>query len=370
MIGKGGQSGWRLLLTLLMLGCAASWGLWRAAGQTERPRRVGEAPASGPQKESHKSEQQRQPQQQPTQKPGQQAPVKSQDPKAEEDITLRIDSRLVAVPVSVTDANGNPVRNLKAEDFVLEEDGKPQPVQSLGEPGKTPIELALLFDVSKSVRSRFDFEREAAGRFLQEALKRGDAVTIFAIGRTPQIAFARTDNAERAIAGIKTIEPTEESTAFFDTVVKASRHLQDTSNPETRRVVVALSDGEDTSSQRFVLNDALREVQRAEAVFYAINPSGPSIFLNKISVRGNQGMQKMAEESGGMAFLTDKVEDLQKVFSQITAELQAQYLLGYYSPNETRDGKFRRISVRVPKQGELRIRAKSGYFAPKDETRN
>jgi Ca-activated chloride channel homolog len=367
MIGNGGQSIWRLFLMLAVLSGMASFGLWRAAGQSDRPRRVGDNPVSD--QSPANPTQQGQPQQ-PTPKPAGQPPVKPQDPKSEEDITLRIDSRLVAVPVSVTDVHGNPVRNLKAEDFVLEEDGQAQQVQSLGEPGKTPIELALLFDVSKSLRSKFDFEREAAGRFLREALKRGDAVTVFSIGRTPQQAFARTDSADRAIAGIQAIQPTEESTAFFDTVVKAARHLQDTSNPETRRVIVTLSDGEDTSSQRFVLNDALREVQRAEAVFYAINPSGPSIYLNKISVRGNQGMQKLAEESGGVAFLTDKVEDLQRVFSQITAELQAQYLLGYYSPNEARDGKFRRISVRVPKQSELRVRAKNGYFAPKDDTRN
>lgn len=367
MTGKGGQLNLRLLLMLAVLGCAASLYSWRAAGQAERPRRVNETPASAPQKEAPKSDQQGQPQQQPPpQKPGQQPPVKPTAPKADEEITLRIDSRLVAVPVSVTDVNGNPVRNLKAEDFVIEEDGRPQPVQSLGEPGKTPIELALLFDVSRSVRNRFDFQREAAGRFLKEALKRGDGVTIFAIGRTPQLAFARTDSVDRAIAGIQAIQPAEESTAFFDTVVKAARHLQDTANPETRRVLIALSDGEDTNSQRFVLEDALREVQRAETVFYSINPSGPSIYINKISVRGHKGMQDLAKESGGVAFLTDKTEDLPQVFSQITAELQAQYLLGYYSPDEKPDGKFRRITVRVPKQGELRIRAKSGYFAPKE----
>lgn len=370
MTGKGGQLNLRLLLTLTVLGLTLSLGAWHVTGQSERPRRVNETPTSA--QAPPKTEPQGQPQQPSPQKPGQQPP-KPTAPKGEEDITLRIDSRLVAVPVSVTDASGNPVRNLKAEDFVLEEDGQPQPVQSLGEPGKTPIELALLFDISRSVRNRFDFEREAAGRFLKGALKKGDAVTIFAIGRTPQIALARTDNAERAIAGTQSIQPTEESTAFFDTVVKAAQYLSDTSNPETRRVIIALSDGEDTNSQRFprrqkeALPEAvLREVQRAETVFYSINPSGPSIFLNEISVRGHKGMQMLAGETGGVAFLTDKLEDLQRVFTQITAELQAQYLLGYYSPNETRDGKFRRISVRVPKQGELRIRAKSGYYAPKE----
>jgi VWFA-related protein len=77
-------------------------------------------------------------------------------------------------------------------------------------------------------------------------------------------------------------------------------------------------------------------------------------------------MVRLASETGGVAFLPDKLEDLNKVFSQITAELQAQYLLGYYSSNEKNDGLFRRITVRVPKRTELRIRARKGYYAPKD----
>ena len=77
-------------------------------------------------------------------------------------------------------------------------------------------------------------------------------------------------------------------------------------------------------------------------------------------------MVTLANVTGGLAFLPDKLEDLTKVFSQITAELQAQYLLGYYSSNEANDGKFRRITVRVPKRAELRIRARQGYYAPKD----
>lgn len=341
--------------------------------QTERPRRVNETPQdpkpNTPAKPETQPAQPGQPQgqQPPATQPAAQDPnpkdKKDQEPELE---TLRIDSRLVAVPVSVTDANGNPVRNLKAEDFIIEEDGHAQPAQSLGEPGKTPIEMALLFDVSRSVRNRFDFEREAATRFLKGVHKQGDAITIFAIGRAPKQSVARTENVEQAIAGAGTIEPTEESTAFFDTVVKAARHLSDNSSPETRRDIVVISDGEDTNSERFKMGDALREVQRSECLFYAINPSGPSIFLNKISVRGHDGMQKLAMETGGMAFLPDKLEDLQQVFNQITAELQAQYLLGYYSPSEVNDGKFRRISVRVPKQPELRIRSRNGYFAPKD----
>jgi Ca-activated chloride channel homolog len=301
-----------------------------------------------------------------------QSPAGGQQPKTEknktpepEEETITIKSNLVAVPVSVTDSGGQPVRNLKVEDFLLEEEGQAQQIQNLGEPGKTPIELALLFDISRSVRNRFDFEREAAGRFLKEVMKPGDSVTVFAIGSGPKIAVDRTESAEKALKSTMAIEPSEESTAFFDTLVKAARYLSDNANPGVRRVMVVISDGEDTNSERFRLPDALREIQRGNSLFYSINPSGPSIRLNKISTRGHQGMIRLADETGGVAFLPDKIEDLNKVFTQIISELQAQYLLGYYSSNEKTDGAFRKIAVRVPKRSELRIRARDGYYAPK-----
>ncbi len=323
-----------------------------AAGQSARARRVvDEAQQQQPEKSK--------------QEPPRQEPQKPKQPDPEPE-TIRINTSLVAVPVSVTDIEGNPVRNLTLEDFRIEEDGVKQNIDSLGEPGKTPIELALLFDVSRSVRNRFDFERETAGRFLKEVLKPGDAVTVFSIGTTPQLSVQRTESADVAIAATAAIQPTEEATAFFDTVVKASHHLNDRSNPGIRRVMVVISDGEDTNSERFRLGDASRELQRADALFYAINPSGPSIRLNKISSKGHEGMRRLAEETGGLAFLPDRLEELTKVFSQIAAELQAQYLLLYSSSNDASDGKFRRITVQIPKRPELRIRARNGYYAPKD----
>lgn len=384
------------LLALLTLGCFflgtiafESFGQQQPptksqpAEQKERPRRVPDnTPQSDPAKPDPAPKDQSQnpkpaekpaePTQQSSDSQSQQKPKDPQDPRKPgkqpdpEPETIRIDSRLVTVPVSVTDANGNPIRNLTAEDFVVEEDGVTQQVQTLGEPGKTPIEMVLLFDVSRSIRNRFDFEREAASRFVNQVLKPGDGISIFTIGTIPKLAVPRTDNVEKAVSGAMSIQPTEDSTAFHDTVVKAAQHISDSSNPEVRRVMVVLSDGEDTNSVRFKLGDSLRELQRAECLFYSINPSGPSIFLNRISIKGQDGMFKLATDTGGMAFLPDKLEDLTQVFNQITAELQAQYLLGYYSTNETNDGKFRRIKVKAAKNHELRIRARSGYFAPKD----
>ncbi len=353
----------KAVLLLALFGFAAGLSSLQVEGQTNRVRRVNQTSPTREGKPEAKPD--------PTQeKPAQQDPKKPEKPEQKtpepEAEPIRINSNLVAVPVSVTDADGEPVRNLTAEDFQLEEEGQLQQLQTLGQPGKTPIELALLFDVSRSVRNRFDFEREAAIRFLREIVKPGDTVSIFAIGRGPVLSIERTDNVEKAVAGTMTIEPTDEATAFFDTVVKAARYLEDHANPGTRRVLVVISDGEDTNSERFRLGDAQREIQRSDSLFYSINPSGPSIRLNKISMRGHEGMVRLANETGGMAFLPDKLDELPQVFRQIAAELQAQYLLGYYSTNETNDGKFRRISVRVPKKPELRIRARQGYYSPKD----
>jgi Ca-activated chloride channel homolog len=293
------------------------------------------------------------------------APATVQSPAEEQNETIKINSSLVAVPVSVTDASGEPVRNLTANDFEVEEEGKSQQVVSLGDPGKTPVELALLFDVSGSVFERFQFQQQAASRFLKEVLKPNDAASVFTIGLRPKLVYPRVVGGDRAVAAALAVNPTKEATAFFDTVVEAAQYLSKTAEPGSRRVIVVISDGEDTVSDNYRLGDALKELQRADSLFYSINPSGPSIRLNKISIKGQEGMISIASATGGAAFLPDGNEALDRVFRQIAAELQAQYLIGYYAPDERADGGFRQIAVRVPKRPELRVRARKGYYAPK-----
>ena len=280
---------------------------------------------------------------------------------------IRIESTLVVVPVSVTDQSGQPVRNLRVEDFLLREEGQPQQIQTLGDPVKIPLEMALLFDVSRSIRNRFEFEKEAASRFLGVVLKPGDAVTLFAIGQTSHLVLDRTVETAQAISAIQAIKPSDEATAFYDTVSAAASYIETHAQSGARRVMVILSDGEDNNSQLSDLSEATRSTQASNSLFYAINPSGPSIRLNRLSIRGHDGMARLAKETGGRAFLPDRLEDLNAVFAQIAAELEAQYLLGYYPTAEAKDGKFRRISVSVPTQPTLRIRAREGYYAAQDE---
>lgn len=279
--------------------------------------------------------------------------------------TIKIDSSLVEVPVSVTDATGRPVRNLTARDFQLEENGRPQQIVSLGDMANSPVEYALLFDITASVYELFQFERQAALRFLKESLKPNDTISIFTIGVKPRLVRPRVVGLNEASAAVMEIEPTKEPTAFFDAVAEAARHLRRNAAPGAKRVILAISDGEDMLSVESAFDDALEELQRAECLFYAINPSGPSIRLNRISLRAQNDLDSLASATGGVAFLPDGAEDLDLAFGQIASDLRAQYLLGYYSTAERADGRFRRITVRVPRRPDLRLRARQGYYATK-----
>ncbi len=294
-----------------------------------------------------------------------QSPQKTEPQKQDE--VIRLSSRLVLVPVSASDAQGKPVRDLKADDFIIEEEGQPQQIATLGEPGKTPVEIALIFDISVSIHAQFAFEQQAAVRFVREVLGPADAVSVFSIGLTPKLIRARTTSGEDAITGLMSIAPLKEPTAFFDAVVEAATYLGRTADAGSRRVLVVISDGEENYSQCHTLKAALQELQKNDCLFYSINPSGSAIKLNRVSLKGQGFMESLSLQTGGKAFLPEKIEDLGAVFRQIADELQAQYLLGYYSADERVDGGFRRITVRASKRTDLRVRSRQGYYAPKPQ---
>jgi Ca-activated chloride channel family protein len=305
----------------------------------------------------------------PTPTPAKSPPPASQTPQKSETIddeeVVRVTSNLVVVPVSVTNANGDPVQGLKLEDFRLEEDGRAQQIAAVGDPDQVALEIVLLLDVSASVDARFAFEKDAAARFLKTVLKSGDNATVYAIDSTPRLVQTRT-SADDATKKLLTIEPARSKTAFYDTVVDAARYLASKTPAQHRRVIVAISDGEDTFSERFLTAAAaLPEIQRADTVFYSINPSGPSYHLNKISVRAQESMEQMATATGGSAFVTETVEDTELAFRRIANELRAQYLLQYYSMSDAPNGKYLSIKVSVPKRTDVRVRARQGYYVKK-----
>ena len=251
-----------------------------------------------------------------------------------------------------------------------------------------PLSIALLIDVSGSTNTRFDFEKAAAARFLKQVLKPADRASVFIIDRTPIMGKAGA-TAEDAANGLLSLQPASDKgpTAFFDTVVEAAQYLAAKAPARDRKVILVISDGVDNFSERIkkaigttfqeqnsasattrekiygrALDEVLRDVQRADAVFYSINPSGNTMYLNVMTKRGQDGLQQIAAATGGTAFVPDREDDLESVFTQIAAELRAQYLLQYYSNSQAAGVQFRRVSVTMPSHPELRMRARQGYY--------
>ncbi len=307
-------------------------------------------------------------------------------PKDSDYEVVRVTSNLIVVPVSVTDAQGQPIIGLTVKDFRLEEEGRVQEIAQIGNPEQVPLDIAVLLDISGSVNARIEFEKEAAARFLKQVLRPGDRATIYAIGMQPQLVQTLT-TAEAATARLRTVAATKGPTAFYDTVVEASQYLARSTPAQNRRVIVVISDGEDNFSQKIkraigtttaeqtsvsqqtrasvfnrVQQEVQREVQRAEITFYSINPSGEALRLNVPGMRAQTAMEGLAQATGGASFVPDKLEDLDTVFKQIANELRSQYLLQYYANDETQTGAFRRIRVQVPTRPALRVRARQGYY--------
>ena len=309
-------------------------------------------------------------------------PKPTPTPAPEELDVVRITSNLIAVPVSVTDASGQPVLGLTANEFRIEEDGRSQPIAQLGDPEHVPLDIALLIDVSASVETRFAFEQKAAADFLRQVLRPGDRATVFAIDQTVRMIQPFTD-AEGAARKLMTLTAGRGFTACFDSVLAAEKYLDANSAQGRRRVIVVLSDGDDTAriaelhtrgnsklsemqnQVRFIeraQSDVVREIQRGEVTFFSINPSGRTMHLNVRIARSQTGMEKLAAATGGAAFVPRTESDLPAIFQRIASEIRSQYLLQYYSDNKSGSAAFRRIKVTAPARPELRLRAREGYF--------
>ncbi|HEV7746362.1 MAG TPA: VWA domain-containing protein [Pyrinomonadaceae bacterium] len=317
-------------------------------------------------------------------------------PKDDDFEVIKVSSNLVMVPVSVVDATGAAVRGLQVSDFRLEEEGREQQITEIGNPDEVPLDIVILFDVSSSVSQKgfFEFQQSAAASFLKQVLKPVDRAAVFTISDAPKL-FSPLAPADVTAAKILSIPAatTPVPTAFYDTVMAASKYLMDNSAERHRRVILVISDGDDNFSslvkdlsvaeyrasqkgevtsqaahtnllnrrQRAVL-EVQRSVQTSDAAFYSINPGGPSIHLNEISTRAQNAMESIAQSTGGSAYVPEAERDLPRVFNQIGAELRGQYLVQYYSNSPVAGVQFRRIAVALPTHAELRVRARQGYY--------
>lgn len=329
------------------------------------------------------------------------SPAPADEAAIDDDEVIRVNSNLVVVPVSVTNEQGEAVQGLQAADFRLTEEGRAQVIAQLGDAEQVPLDIVVLFDVSSSVTSKsfFEFQQQAAVRFLKQVLKPTDRAAIFAFGQQANLVQGLAA-ADVAAAKVLTIPAATISTgtAFYDGVAAAAKYLAQNAPARHRRVLLVISDGEDNFSDRTreasvadyeaqmketpaqvrvaarrrqeglhrqAITDVQREVQGADVVFYSINPSGSAIRLNEISTRAQSNMKQIADATGGNSFVPERLENLDAVFRQIANELRAQYLLQYYSNSDAPAGQFLNIKVAVPTRSGTRVRARQGYYVKK-----
>ena len=294
-------------------------------------------------------------------------------PKTENDDGLiTVESNLVPIPVSVTDANGQAVMNLKLEDFQLQIDGRAAEIGEVSR-SESPVRLALLFDNSSSVTIARDFEKKAAVRFFRRVIRpEKDLVALFSVATVSRLEQPLTKNVSQLTNAIEAFPNPEGATALLDGIIEAADYLRDASG---RRVIVIVSDGDDTVSDA-TFEDTLKKLQLANCQIYVVKTTdfenykrtgqrGGNANLRQLSAE--RRMQEITKQTGGAVYSPLDEKELDSAFNQISAELAQQYVLSYYPENETdRRGEFRAIALNVKNRQNVIVRTRNGYYVPKN----
>jgi len=280
-------------------------------------------------------------------------------PQDEKLPVFSVDVANVDVLFTVTDRKGRSVRNLKQEHFRVYEDDSQQTITTFSAGANLPLNIALLVDVSGSVRDKLRFEQEAAAEFFRSTLVRNkDSAVAITFDTRVELIQDYTDDPGILSKSMRKMRAGG-GTALFDAVYLAvTRKLKDR---EGKRILVINSDGEDTAS-RTNMTDAINTAQRNDVIIYAISTNS-SGFWGDRSRRGDDILQALTEPTGGRVFSPSKAEDLGPSFRDITQELRYQYGLSYSSTNLARDGGYRQIRIE-PSDKKYVVRAREGYFAP------
>ena len=272
--------------------------------------------------------------------------------------TVRVN--LVNLVFTVTDKDGHFKKDLRRENFGLLDNGRP-PTAVLGFTQQTnlPLRIGIMLDTSSSIRTRFKFEQDSALDFFLELLKPGDLAFVEGFDIQTALTQDYTGNVDKLNQGIRKLRPGG-GTALFDnlytTCQKQMLTLRETT--DVRKVIILVSDGDDNYS-RALESDAIKMCQRAETVVYAISTD-----TSPTRGHGGDALETIAKATGGQVFYPVKLEDMAGFFKNIEEELRSQYSLEYRPADFKQDGGFRTIYLQSTDR-RYRVRARTGYFAPK-----
>jgi VWFA-related protein len=296
--------------------------------------------------------------------PAQSQPSQDQNQPGEAGENAKPDISIVANEVSliftVTDKHGHYIPDLKQSDFALLDDQKaPAKVNYFRQQINLPLRVGIVIDASTSIRTRFEFEKQAATEFLIETVKpQSDRAFVMGFDVTPNIMADWSNNLDALENGINRLSPGG-GTALFDAVYTACRDklMLERGREPVRKAMILISDGDDNQS-RVRPDEAIKMCQRADTLIYAISDNWtPS------RSKGDQVLNDMATATGGEALYPPSIEDMANSFHQIQAELRSQYALNYTPADFKANGAFRPIYLYCYDR-RYQVRAKKGYFAP------
>lgn len=279
-------------------------------------------------------------------------PISAQD----DDEVISVDSSLVILNASINDAKGNPVTNLKQNQFKILEDGVEQEI-NLFESTESPFAAVILIDTSGSMESRISLARSAAITFL-DGLDAEDVAAIYNFDSKVTLVqdFSNSRDISDRVYDLKAYG----WTVLNDAVFKAADELS--KRPEKRRAVIVISDGADTKSGKSA-DKALKAALAADVMIYTVDMSAIDTG-GKERIQNQSVLRNFAEKTGGFFIATPGGQAMRDAFKQIASELGTQYTIGYQPTNLKKDGKWRALELRVQRPN-LTIRTRKGYNAPK-----
>src|ERR1700687_5635515 len=271
------------------------------------------------------------------------------------------------------------VNDLNKEDFKVFDDGVQQEITSFSQPTDLPLRIGMVLDTSNSIRDRLKFEQDAAIDFLFNALRRGrDQAFLMTFDDGSQVIKDFSgDSGDLRDTILK--QRAGGGTALYDAVYAASQQLLNKSplpsgpNPDVRRVLVVISDGDDNSSNHS-RGAAVEMAQRAGVIIYSISTSTEWVNVDDerdpakrvtrkyAKGEGDHVLDQLALETGGRAFFPYRVDDLGQSFLDIGDELRHQYALAYSPAGRTPDGKYHTIRIQVERKDVI-VRTRDGYYA-------
>ena len=304
------------------------------------------------------------------------------DDVASSDEAVRLGAELVNVMFSAVDRNNRVISDIRQEEITVLEDGRPQQIFTFKRETTLPINIAILMDLSGSQEYTFPQERVAAGEFLRSIIRAGkDSASILTFQDDVELVQGLTSRVETLNRAFDEIQYSRrfgpsssrrQATALYDAIyvtadevlARDGNHNALSDDAVTRRAIILLTDGVDNASSR-KLEEAIDRAWRSGVVIYAIGIGDRFRFEG---VREDV-LRRMSEETGGRAYFPHGPDDLLDDFRQIENEMRSQYLVAYAPTNTTRDGRFRRIEVRVNSRADARLIHRRGYYAATEEVK-